>query len=175
MNVIDSVFNLGDDALGNEYMVTFGNIPFLAGSEPLNLRATTFEIPASSIGTYEVQYKSEKLVKPNGQNMTAKEFSFEFRHDKFYLHYKAFRAWQASIVNPNTGGIAMDSINGMSVMRVPITVTSGYLDLDGNFVPTSQIWQFTGCWPTEVGGLTLDNSSAEPLMCSIRFSYLKQI
>lgn len=169
---IESVFSAGDDALGYEYQVSFGPIPYLDTSSPVNLRCTTVEIPPHVLGEYEYRYKSEKIVKPNGQIETAKEFTIEFRIDKYYSLYKAFLTWNNAIVSPVTGGAASDSVNGVSAIRVPITVTTGTYDIEGNFIPTTQIWSFTGCWPKEIGGFTLDNQSGDPLLTSIRFGYL---
>ena len=39
-------------------------------------------------------------------------------------------------------------------------------------VPTTQVWSFTGCWPKEVGGFTLDNQSGDPLLTAVRFGCL---
>ena len=173
--MINAIFNVGDDALGNEFQVTFGNIPYLDVAGPLNLRCNTVEIPETVVGEYEYQYKSEKIVKPNGQIATAKEFTVEFRVDKYYALYKAFVAWNNFIVNPITGGASTDSMNGVSFIRAPITVSTGHFDVLGNFVPTLQIWNFQGCWPKSVSGFTLDNSSGDPLLCTVTFSFLSMI
>lgn len=170
--MIDAIFNVGDDALASEFQITLGRIPYLDTAGPINLRCTTVEIPETLIGEYEYQYKSEKIVKPNGQIQTAKEFAIEFRVDKNYLLYKAFLAWNNGIVSPVTGGAATDSSFGVSAIRAPITVSSGSFDIEGNFKPTLQVWTFTGCWPKAVGGFTLDNSSGEPLLTSVRFGFL---
>ena len=172
---LDAAFSQGDDTLGYEYQVSLGPIPYLDTITNTMVRVTTFEIPEVSVGEYEYDYKSEKIVKPNGKITTPKEFSFEMRVDKYYLVYKAFKLWNNAIVNPINGGATMDSINGVSLIRIPITITTGTYDVLGNFVPTLQSWSFTGCWPKAVGGFTLDNQSGEPLLTTIRFGYLKMI
>lgn len=173
MDMINTIFQAGDDALGYEFQASFGPIPFLKGPSSLNVRITTVEIPPKTLGEYEYRYKSERMVKPNGQIETAKEFSIEFRMDKYYAIYKAFSLWQSSIVNPVSGGVAQDAgVNGESAIRIPITITSGTYDIEGNFIPTTQVWSFTGCWPKEVGGFSLDNSNGDPLLTAIRFGYL---
>jgi hypothetical protein len=173
MGVMETIFAVGDDALGYEYQISLGPIPSLDVATNLLVRATTCEIPEIIVGEYEYDYKSEKVVKPNGKIGTAKEFSIEFRVDKYYNLYKAFKTWNNAIVSPVSGGVATDSNNGISAIRIPITVTTGTYDIEGNFIPTTQIWNFTGCWPKSIGGFTLDNQSGEPVMCSIRFGYLK--
>ena len=173
MDMINTIFQVGDDALGYEFQASFGPIPFLEGPKSLNVRVTTVEIPAKTLGEYEYRYKSEKIVKPNGQIETAKEFTIEFRIDKYYALYRAFTLWQDSIVNPVSGGVAPDvSENGISLIRIPITITSGTYDIEGTFIPSTQVWSFTGCWPKEVGGFTLDNQSGDPLLTSVRFGFL---
>lgn len=170
--MIDNIFSVGDDALAQEFQISFGPIPFMDAAGPINIRCTTVEIPEHVIGEYEYRYKSEKIVKPNGQIETAKEFAIEFRIDKYFNLYKAFVAWNNGIVNPITGGAASDSVNGVSTIRIPIVVSTGTYDIEGNFVPTTQNWTFTGCWPKAVGGFTLDNQSGDPLLTSVRFGYL---
>ena len=173
MGVLENVFAGGDDALGYEFSMSLGPIPYLDVATNLLVRCNTVEIPEISVGEYEYDYKSEKIVKPNGKIMTPKEFTTEFRIDKYYNLYKAFKTWNNAIVSPVSGGVAADSINGVSAIRIPITVSTGTYDIDGNFVPTLQIWNFTGCWPKAIGGFTLDNQNGDALMCSIRWGYLK--
>jgi hypothetical protein len=173
--VLDTIFNAGDDALAYEYQVNLGGIPYLDTVTNLFVRTTTVEIPPKVAGTYTYNYKSETIVKPNGRNESAKEFSMELRIDKYFLLYKALRLWNDVIINPITGGSSMDSINGVSAIRIPITVTTGTYDILGNFVPTLQAWAFTGCFPSEIGGFSLDNTSGEPLTCSIKWNFLKMI
>lgn len=175
MGVLEQIFNQGDDFLGYEYQVSFGPIPYLDTVTNSLVRCNTVNIPEKVLGTYEYDYKSEKIVKPNGKNLTQKEFEMEFRLDKYLLLYKAFRLWNDSIVSPITGGSSMDSINGVTPFRIPITVTTGTYDVLGNFVPTLHAWYFKGCWPISVGALNLDNQNGEPVMCNIRFGFLKMI
>jgi hypothetical protein len=175
MGVIDTAFNLGDDSLYYEYQISLGPIPYLPDPTGFAFRATTVEIPEFSVGEYTIEYKSDTLVKPNGKITTPKEFSIEFRIDKYYLLYRAFKLWNNSIVNPVTGAVTMDSIAGVSTFRTPITIATGTFDLMGNFMPTLHSWTFTGCWPKAVGGFTLDNASADPVLTQIRFGFLKLI
>lgn len=173
--VLDTIFNSGDDALPYEFQVNLGPIPYLDTITNTMMRVTTVEIPPKVNGSYEYYYKSEKIVKPNGRNETVKEFTMEFRMDKYYLVYKALRLWSDAITNPITGGTTFDSKDGTSLIRIPINITTGTYDVLGNFVPTLQGWGFTGCWPIEVGGFALDNQGSDPLMCSIRWGFLKMI
>lgn len=174
-SIIDTIFSSGDDCLAYEFQVSLGPIPYLDTVTNSMMRVTTCEIPAKTLGEYEYDYKSEKIVKPNGKNATAKEFSIEMRVDKYYALYKAFVLWNSAIMNPVTGGSSMDSVNGVSLLRIPITVTTGTYDVLGNFIPTLQAWVFRGCWPKEVGGFQLDNQSGDPLLCTVRFGYLVMI
>jgi len=175
MGTLDAIFNQGDDALGYEFQVNLGPIPYLDTITNSLVRVTTCEIPAKTLGSYDYYYKSEHLVKPNGRNESAKEFSIQFRMDKYFVLYKALRLWSDVIVNPITGGGTEDSVGGVSAIRIPITITTGTYDVTGAFIPTLQIWSFTGCWPTDVSGFDLDNTSGDPLMCSVKFSFLKMI
>jgi len=176
MNIVETIFSTGDDALGTEFLVTLGPLPYLDLATGLTLRVTTVEIPETALGTYEYDYKSVKIVKPNGKDDTAREFSIEFRVDKYYAVYKAFKAWSAALMNPVTGGNAGDNPLGITNgLRIPISIGTGTFDIDGNFFPTTQVWNFSGCFPTRISGVTLDNQSAEPLMCSVTFNFLKMV
>ena len=59
--MINTIFSCGDDALANEFQVSFGPIPFLEGPKSLNVRVTTVEIPPKTLGEYEYRYKSERV------------------------------------------------------------------------------------------------------------------
>jgi hypothetical protein len=173
MGVLDTAFVLGDDLLGYEFQIAFGVVPYVPDLTGLLFRANTFEIPSQSRGEYEFDYKTEKIVKPNGKITTPKEFSIEFRVDKYGLVYKAFKAWMDAITNPSTGGTSMDSVGGVSLLRAPITVSTGTTNTDGIFIPTGSVFQFTGCWPKDLGSFNFDNTSGEPVMTTVRFGYLK--
>lgn len=175
MGTIDTIYGIGDDSLAYEFQVAISPISFFTSSEGATLRVTTVEIPETSFGTYTIDYKSETLEKPNGKITTPKEFSIEFRIDKFYNIHKGLVAWNNAVVNPQTGGASLDSVNGVSALRVPIIVTTGMNDLDGNFVPTGKVITFKGAMPKTIGGYTYDNSNAEPITCSVTFTYLSKI
>jgi hypothetical protein len=173
--VLDQIFNAGDDALAYEFLVTLGPIPYLDAVTNSMVRCITCEIPEKSVGTYEYDFKTEHIVKPNGKNTTPKEFSMEFRVDKYFAIYKALRSWNDAIINPANGGTTFDSVNGVSSIRIPITIATGTYDTSGTFIPTLQTWSFTGCFPVGIGGFTLDNQGGDPLTCTVRWNYLKMI
>jgi len=172
MGVIDTAYAQGDDALSYEWNMSFGSIPYLDVAVNLNVRCTTVDLPTVTLGEYSYDYKSDTVVKPNGKNTTPKEFSTTFRIDKYWIVYNAFKTWCTSIVSPN-GGVAIDSINGNSVIRVPVIITTGMFDSNESFIPTGGLWSFTGCWPKSVGNPTLDTTSGDPATTTITWGYLK--
>jgi len=175
MSVIDTVYAAGDDALQYEWQVTFGTIPYLDTTTDFNVRCSNVDIPTASVGTYTVDWKSENFNKPNGKVTTPKQFSITFRVDKAWKVYQAFLGWNHAIVNPSTGGTAIDSNLGISTIRTPVTVTTGYYNTDGTFTATGQVWNFTGCWPQEVGNPTLDNASGDPATTTITIQFLEML
>ena len=175
MGTIDTVYGLGDDALGYEFQVAIGPIGFVTDGNGATLRVNTVEIPETSVGTYTVDYKSETMEKPNGKITTPKEFTIEYRLDKYYNVHKGFVAWNNAVVNPQTGGASLDSVSGVSLFRVPIIVSSGMTDLDGNFIATGKVITFRGAFPKTVSSYSYDNSNAEPLVVSVIFSYLSKV
>jgi hypothetical protein len=172
MGTIDTAYAQGDDALSYEWQMALGSLSIFTTTANLNVRCTTVDLPAITLGEYTYDFKSETVVKPNGKNATSKEFTTTFRIDKYWNLYNAFKTWSNSIVSPSSGGVAIDSVAGISAIRAPITISSGMYDIDGTFTATGAVWSFTGCWPKVVGNPTLDNGSGDPATTTITWGYL---
>lgn len=177
MGIIDNIYAAGDDAFTSEFEVIFGTLILpIPGITNLTIRTTTLVIPEKSIGTYSYKYRSETVVKNSGEITTPKEFTIEFRVDKYYILYKALSQWMGFLVDPDSGLPKYETLSsGVSPISIPMTIISGYMDRDipNLFRPTTQIWEFTGCRPTKIGDISLDNGSVDGLKCSVTFTYYK--
>lgn len=171
---IENIYQQGDDALGNCAEMTV--VPFdlfPAFSEPLKFRTTNIDIPEFSIGTYEVNSKSQKFEKPNGRDDTSKTFTSTFRVDKYYTVYKALLAWTEYIRNSDTGTIAEDvgAITKVSNIRTDILVQT----IDSSGILTNSGFTFQRAFPKSIAGFSYDISTGEPLTCQVTWSFVKMI
>jgi len=171
--LIDQVYTQGDDALKNFAEVELSPFPLFGLKDKLKYRTTSITVPGFSMGSYDVHWKAQKFGKPNGKDETAKEFSTTFRVDKYYTVYKSLLAWWQYICNSNTGALAEDvgAITGTSNIRTDIFVKT----IDTQGVVTNEGFKFERCWIKQMGDLSYDVSSGEPLDCSITWSFVKML
>jgi hypothetical protein len=165
---INAISVLGDDSLSNQFAIIIPSYPGQIDPNGDNFRVTNISIPERSINTYEVHYKTQKFTKPSGKDASANEFTFEFRVDKFWNTYKGFSDWHRAIIDPVTGIQTPDFANGVSGIRVPITVQT----IDSNDVPTSTGWVFDGCFPSTIPGVDFAMDNGDPIVVSITMQYI---
>ena len=171
MGHIDAIYKAGDDALANQFNIIFSAFSLLSIDADLKLRTTNVSIPEFSVGTYEVDYKTQKMEKPNGKNTTPNEWSFTFRADKYWVLYQALMAWKQFIANDDTGAMAEDvgAIGGDSGIRTDVIV----IPTDSNDVPTSPGWTMEKSFLKSIAGIEFDTASGEPLTVAVTLSALK--
>lgn len=165
---IYSIVQQSDDALANQWMIAIPTFPGIIDPVGTNFRVTNVTIPDRSVGTYTVDYKTQKFTKPSGKDTTPNEFSFTFRVDKYWNVYKGFSNWHKQLIDPVTGFQAPDFANGTSLLRVPITV----LTVDSQNVPTSTGWIFDGCFPSTVPGMEFSMESGDPITVAITMQFI---
>jgi len=170
---INQIFQLGDDALANQAEIIINPLALFASNDPLRLRTTTFDIPEFAIGEYTIDYKTQKFNKPSGKIETPQEFTFNFRADKYWTIYQALLAWKNTIGNDRTGAMSedVDPITGISLIRTDVIV----LTKDSNGTLTSPGWTFSKCWLKNLGGVSFDNASGDPIEVSVTLDFLKMI
>ena len=174
--MIDDVYNQGDDALGNIAEIKIESFELFANTwiDRLKFRTTKITIPNFEKGIYEVAWKSQKFEKPDGKDNTAKTFDTEFRVDKYYTVWKAIMAWWQYIMNSDTGAIAEDvgAVLSKSNIRTS-SIKVSTVDTLGN--TTNDGFDFQRVWPKTVTGFSYDNTSGDPLMCTVTWSFVKMI
>lgn len=170
--MIDTIFNLGDDALQNEYNVIFDvSAVDGLGELPVNFqfRISNFTPPDITMGTYQYFKKGSLIVKPNGLDETPKTFTFNMRVDKYWESYKVLDKWLKIIKNEKKGTRTVDKdiITGEQPVRGIITIQA----LDSND-SINYYWKFEGSFPTALAGVTFDEATGEPITINPTFTYL---
>ena len=171
---IDSVYAQGDDAFGNVAEIEVGAFALFGDlKDNLKFRTTNISVPGFAVGEYMVAWKSQQFPKLNGKDETPKQFTSQFRVDKYYTVYKSLLAWWEYICNSDTGAMAEDvgAVSGTSNIRTDIQVRT----VDTNGVTTSEGFKFEKAYIKELSGLDYDVNSGDPLSCTITWSYVKMI
>lgn len=168
---IEEIFRAGDDALSNHFQIGIDPLSLFGLDDRVRIRTTQVDIPEQSVGTYTVDYKSQRFTKPNGKIETTNEMSFTIRLDKYYTLYEGLYAWWAFISDPETGAMAEDvgAIGGDTDIRTDLTVTP----IDSNGVITGRGWKFHKAFPTSVPGPSFSQESGDPITLSITMNFLK--
>lgn len=170
--MLDIIFRMGDDAVDNEGIIIIEPLPFMATTEALQFRISSFDIPEFSQDSYEVNYKTQKIEKPKASITTTKEFSFTFRVDKYWTTYDDMFTWKQLLGNDDTGAVADDvnPLTGASSLRTNFSV----FPVDSNGVVTYKGWKFTNAWIKSLGSVSFDQTgSGDPLTCQVSLSFVK--
>ena len=166
---IEIIQNLGDDALQNLFEISITPISFLSDITSTLLRVQNFTIPSTGAETYEVHYKTQKMTKIGGKVDAPNEFSFDFRVDRNWLIYKGFVAWKNAVANSSSGVIMSDGAT--NPFRIPISAWA--TDGDGVKVGSMGQWDFKGCFVQNIGDVSFDYSSGDPIVTTVTMGYMK--
>lgn len=173
-STLDILSTFGEDALGSHFSVLIPVFPNVIALANLNMRVKSFEIPAQTIGYYEITKRGKKLTRPSGVSDQGNEFSFTYRVDKYFSVYNSISQWMSFIQNPTNMASASDSgplgVGGASEFRVPIIVNG----LDANDIITN-VWSFSGCWPSSQDAISFDEESGDPLEVSVTMQYITAV
>jgi len=171
---IDSVYAMGDDALGNMAEIEVGAFSLFGDlKDNLKYRTTNISVPGFAMGEYMVAWKTQQFPKPNGKDETPKQFTCQFRVDKYYTVYKSLLAWWQYECNSDTGAMAEDvgAVSGTSNIRTDIQVRT----VDSNGVTTNEGFKFEKAYIKELSGFDYDVNSGDPLSCTVTWSYVKML
>lgn len=169
--MVETIYRAGDDALANQAEINITPLSFLPETDPLKIRTTQFQIPEFAVGTYQVDYKTQRFEKPNGKIETPMEFQFTFRSDKYWTIYQALLAWKNYIGDDRNGAMAEDvgAIGGESSIRTDVSI----LTFDSNEVATSPGWKLHKAFLKNLGGVSFDQTSGDPITVDVTLSFLK--
>jgi hypothetical protein len=168
---IDTILSLGDDALSQEWEIILPPFPGAIDATSTALRITDLTLPEISIGTYNIDYKTQSFTKPNGKITTPHTFDFTFRIDKFWQVYQGLENWLNFIGNNDSGIMSPDILAGQaSLVRIPIDI----IPIDSNGTVTKAGWSLTGCFISKLDGVTF-NQSGTVLTAKAEFNYVKRV
>lgn len=175
---ITTVYNSGLDALANLFEVnidlsgTAGDFFDESVSEEIVFRIQDFPIPASGSDKYEVEWGPWTFDRPNGKVNPNREVSFEVRLDRNYAIYQGFVNWKNAIKNEYTGVVSNYKDYTTDITVYPVTSTVG----TSNEYVLSTVGQgakFEEAWVSEVGEISYDQGSGDPLTVSVTFTFLR--
>lgn len=170
--MIESIYEIGDDALDNEFEIFIPSFPGVVDLDNTTLRITELNIPDIGINTYTVDYKTQQMTKPKGKIKTANSFDFTFRIDKYWKVYEGFEEWLASIIDPETGSMGLDGLPGVpSTIRVPIDV----IPIMADGTETKKGWQFVGSYITDLQGVGFKQAGGDPLLAKVTIDFIKRV
>ena len=173
--MIDTVYELGDDALDNHAEITVNPFALFGPlANALKYRTTTISIPEFTIGEYEVHWKTQKFPKPAGKDDTPKTFTTGFRVDKYYTVYKSLLAWWQYICNSDSGAMAEDvgAITRTSNIRTDILVKT----IDSQGVVTNEGFRFTNAYIKSLAGISYNSEGGTaPITLDITWNFVKMI
>lgn len=163
---------------------------------PITVRATGFQVPEVSVGTYDIKYHGMTVKRPNGQIEGERTFSLTFREDAAFQLRSRFSAWMAAVADPITGGISnstnfygtveVGTIGGAYYATSTVEPTgdptkSGKKDIfaeDGCLTTRRAdtnplaIWRFYHVWVGKVGGVDFATDAGEPNTFEVQFYYM---
>ena len=169
--MIDTIYRHGDDALQNQFDISFGPLPVLIDADSIRVRATACSIPEYVVQTYEVPYKTQKFEKPSGEIEHSKECTMTIRCDKSWAVYQMLRNWITLIHDPDTGIISEDvgAASGISTIRTDITVTP----VDSAGLSTMPGWTLIAAFISTLGEISFEYDGGDPISFDATFKYLK--
>jgi hypothetical protein len=161
--MIQKIYDLGDDAFQNLFKVTFSvedEIP------ELSLRIQDFPIPGSGSNTYEVNYMTQVMTKVGGKVDAPQSLSFNVRLDASWGVYNWLIEKKNLKANPATGKIGAQSDGIFNTVVVPVDSEGEPLTGD------PQVWTFYNCWIQNLGDVSFDYASGEPITIPVTMFFL---
>ena len=149
----------GDGARPNlfEVSLTFPEYAGTGASTPFTFMCKTAAIPASSIGSVEVQYFGRTL-KFAGNRPTFPDLQLNIINDEDFAVRTGFQQW-LNLINSHAGNLqTFANNNNASGYLQDATVTQF-----GKNGGELKKYRFVGCFPTELGEIALDWGSNDAI------------
>lgn len=167
-----TVFSFGEDALANLYDIALVRLPSSVSAQGMDLadsgRIQNFTIPGVALESYEVHYKSRRILMPTGKVERSNEFTFQLRIDKQYYFHALLQAW---VNSTNKSGYFMGMQPYLEVLG-DIEVRRVERDMDcANDKAHNYGWKLNNVWIKSMSDLEFDWSNGEPLLCEVTGAY----
>jgi len=185
MSILSDVYAMGGDALKNMFEVYFDGLPNNVGSNALgyqglnkdatkpSYRIKTFTVPSVGISTYEVHYKTAKILFPGGKLEYEPKVSTELRIDRYWQVYNDLVKWRNNLASPATGAIGQDIAANRCDRMI---VKSNLQSKDGSTINAAtpiHAWVFTHTFPMTVPEVAFDYSTGENITMTIEFGFIE--
>lgn len=184
MSILSEVYAIGGDALKNMFEVYFEGLPNNVGSgavgyQGLNKDATkpsyrikTFTVPSVGISTYEVHYKTAKILFPGGKLQYEPKVSTELRIDRYWQVYNDLVKWRNNLASPATGVIGQDIAANRCDRMI---VKSNLQSKEGSTpaAPPIHAWVFTHTFPMTVPEVAFDYNTGDNITMVIEFGFIE--
>lgn len=138
-----------------EMEMNFPDFADANASRPLSFLVKTAAIPASTIGTVELQYFGRTLKFAG--NRTFADLSITVLNDENFLVRTAFQKWLSGL-NSHVGNKRLPTADGPLGYTKDATVIQ--FGKKGNVLKK---YKFIGCYPTELSEIALDWSSNDTI------------
>ena len=175
---IETVYSSGLDALSNLFEVQIGLDGAVADffdssvRDEIIFRIQNFSVPGATTETYTIEWGSWSFDRPNGKVNSNREISFDIRLDRSYAIYQGFVNWKNAIQNEYTGVVSDVRDYSTDIVVYPIT---SIVNESSDYVLGSvgQGIKFEGAWVKEVGDISFDQGSGDPLELNVTFNFLR--
>jgi len=170
---LKKVYSLGTDALKPMFALQFDpDFRFFKdlgiSSEEMAFRCPAAEPPESGVGTYEIPWLGQKMLRPNGKVDQEKTWTLSnVRIDSGFKVLQAFYNWKNEATNSETGVVG-DIVNGGFTSWVKIVP----LGSDGEPKAGIEGWGLEDLWVTRVSGVSFEQEGTGPVTCSLTFAFL---
>lgn len=169
---MSGVFAFGEDALANLYDIAIVTLPTSIAAEGVDLaqsgRIQNFMIPGVNLESYEVHYKSRRILMPTGKVERSNEFTFQLRVDKQFYFHALLQNW---VNNVNNSGLYMDMKNYSTVLGdIIVKRVNRNMDMAEDTEHNAG-WKLNRVWIKSISDLELDWSNGEPLLCEVTGAY----
>jgi len=161
--MVDTVLQLGDDQLQNQFALVFpGGIPGGGNAELISLRLDGgFDAPAEDIYSYDIDFRGSKVTKTGKKEETDKTLTATIRLDGQWVVWDDLYRWKNLVYDPKTN-IALPDLNTRTTIAIQC------FDASGNVAKTLT-WR-----QSKIKSLkppTLDQKTGDPATVEVTFIY----
>lgn len=160
----DSILNLGDDQMSNQFSLIFPNgIPGGGNADLVSLRADqSFDPPEDTVNVYEIFHKGFKFAKTGMLQETTKEFTIDVRLDQDWKTYDDLRRWCDYAYDHSNGTALSDAFARSTVI----------VQAENRMQEAVKTIAFKYAKPKSVKIGTFQHDSGDPIRITVTFIYI---
>lgn len=160
----DSILNLGDDQLANQFMLIFPNgIPGGGDANAISLRADqSFDPPENTVNVYDIFHKGFKFSKTGMLQETTKEFTIDIRIDQQWKVFDDLKKWCDYSYDHSNGTALAESFARSTVI----------VQAEDRMQTSVKQIHFKYAKPKSIKVGTFANDSSDPLRVTVSFVFI---